>query len=113
MATNRQRFMMDNHEAWLAEMDRRKEDAKMINDEKERKRLEKEIENNNKPKKVRDCSHPACSNQIDISNAQLKKDNEKLWSHCTGTRCSIWGCQEHKEMVTDHMFLCTKIAANK
>jgi hypothetical protein len=43
--------MMDNHDAWLAEMDRRKEEEKTVSDEKERKRVEKEIENAAKPKK--------------------------------------------------------------
>mmetsp|Transcript_16093 Transcript_16093/g.15450 ORF Transcript_16093/g.15450 Transcript_16093/m.15450 type:complete len:669 (+) Transcript_16093:53-2059(+) len=113
MATNRQRFMMDNHEAWLAEMSRRKEEANMISDEKERKRLEKEIKDANRPQKIRDCSDPSCPNQIDISNKKLKKDNEQLWSHCTGTRCNVWGCLEHKEMVKSHMAICNKINASK
>lgn len=113
MATNRQRFMMDNHDAWLSEMDRRKEEEKMVSDEKERRRVEKEAADANKPRKVRECSHPACSNEIDISTSKLKKDNEKSWTHCSGKRCTVWGCPDHTDMVTTHMIHCKKIAANE
>ena len=113
MATNRQRFMMDNHDAWLSEMDRRKEEERMVSDEKERKRVEKEAADANKPRKIRECSYPACSNEIDTSTSKLKKANEKSWTHCSGKRCTVWGCPDHTDMVTTHMIHCKKIAANE
>lgn len=109
LATNRQRFMMDNHEAWFAEIDRRKEVDKLAADLKAKKISEREAEQAAKPRKSRKCSNPACSNLIDISNAKLKRDNESLWKKCTGKNCPIWGCPDHFDMVENHMIFCDKI----
>jgi hypothetical protein len=102
--------MMDNHESWFAELNRRKEVIKIATDLKEAKRVEREVEQAAKPKKSRECSHPSCRSLIDITTAKLKRENEILWSHCTGKNCTIWGCEEHRDMVNVHMEFCIKIA---
>ena len=110
LATNRQRFMMDNSDAWFAELDRRKEEKRIA----EELRLEKIADRETRqadPKqtKLRFCSQPSCQNSINVTTAKLRKLNEVNWTHCTGTRCAIWGCPDHGTMITDHMKFCRKI----
>ena len=110
LATNRQRFMMDNHECWRNEMTRRKniEDAKET--AKEERRQERLAVIAARPNKLRECSHLGCSNIIDISTPALKRQNEALWSNCVGRNCRIWACNEHTDMLTLHMNTCSKIS---
>lgn len=108
MATNRQRFMMDNHRCWLEEMERRKDAERLEAGAKEARRVEREARNAAMPDKIRNCSMPNCPSFIDITGKN-KKINELLWTHCPGKRCTMWGCQNHIEMVTEHIALCTKI----
>jgi hypothetical protein len=109
LATNRQRFMMDNHEFWLAELDRRDAAEEALEAAKQQKRLDRAAAEANKPKKCRECSDPTCPNLMDITTSKLRKDNEALWTHCTGKRCGIWGCPDHALMVASHINVCTKI----
>lgn len=109
LATNRQRFMMDNHEAWLNELARRKEDEKIAAEEKERKRIEREEKELAKPVKFRECSMINCGNIIDETTTKSKKDNQKTWRNCKGKGCRIWGCVDHFEMVVIHQSTCKKV----
>jgi hypothetical protein len=64
LATNRQRFMMDNHEFWLAELDKRKETERLAAEEKEIRRAEREARQVAKPLKCRDCSDHTCRSMM-------------------------------------------------
>jgi hypothetical protein len=94
-------------------MDHRKEVEQKISDEKERKRVKKAAAFTIKPKKIKECSNPACCNESDISTSKLKKDNEKSWTHCSAKKGTIWGCPDHTDMDKSHMTRCKKIAENE
>ena len=113
LATNRQRFMIDNHEAWFEELNRRREVANIAEAAKEAKRVSRELELAAKPAKFRNCDCTIdCQNLIDITTPKLKKDNEKLWKKCIGKKCNTWSCPDHIDMLNAHMLKCRKIDHN-
>ena len=66
--------MVDNHDAWLAELAKRKQVAGIVEAIKEAKRLTRELEVAAKPKKFRECDCTLnCNSIIDTSTPKLKK----------------------------------------
>jgi hypothetical protein len=112
LSTNRQRFMMDNHACWKAELSRRKVMEEAAEAEKERKIQERLLADSLKPKKFRNCDQPGCPNILDISTNTLKKSNEKLWVKCRGKSCRFWFCTDHFATLALHEGLCRKILKN-
>lgn len=110
LATNRQRFMMDNHECWKAEIKRRK-DVDEFNEQEKLRRLEERIVADAlRPTKCRECGQPGCLNLIDITTSALKRNNERLWTRCKGKGCRFWCCPEHTQVVDLHKLTCKRIA---
>ena len=101
--------MMDNHEKWKEEMQRRKEDAQIEKERKDKKKADREAWIESLPPKHRSCQHPSCNNVIDITTSASKKANEKTWLRCDGARCAFWGCPDHFDGVRDHQSKCTKV----
>jgi hypothetical protein len=101
--------MMDNHEKWKEVMQRRKEDAQIEKERKEKKKADREAAIERLPPKHRSCWHPSCNNFIDITTPTSKKANEKTWLRCDGVRCAFWGCPHHFDGVRDHQSKCTKV----
>ena len=114
MATNRQRFLMDNHAYWKAELARRKAIEIAAAEEKERQRVQKEqeqaMEASMKEAKYRQCTFMGCPNEIDITTTALKRANEATWSKCRGKSCRVWVCFEHRESLQSHEKFCQKIS---
>lgn len=107
LATNRQRFMMDNHHLWQAEIKRRRDVEACAAAEKERKKREKEAKESQQPIKIRRCLQPGCCTAIDISTIALKKANEKLWRKCQTKRCTLWCCPDHVSAMDSHATVCS------
>jgi hypothetical protein len=112
LPTNRQRFIMDNHESWVREINRRKEEEEAAAAEKERKGLEKDAADAAKPQKFREYSQPGCINTIDITTSVLKAMNEKIWRKCKGKGCRFWCCTEHFPVIILHESTCKKFKKN-
>jgi hypothetical protein len=110
LATNRQRFMCDNHESWIAEINRRNVVDQLAAEEKARKRAVRDAADALKPAKFRKCSDLACGQTIDISTSKLKSANEKTWRKCVGKSCPNWGCPLHFEVIELHERFCGKVA---
>jgi hypothetical protein len=100
--------MMDNHEVWIAEMDRRKEVLEIKAQGKEARCVEIEAKRDALPPKYRFCSWPSCGNNIDTTTPKLKRANEKLWKKCPAKGCNIWACEDHKDAMNDHTDVCRK-----
>ena len=101
--------MMDNHDKWKEVMQRRKEDAQIEKERKEKKKADREAAIQSLPQKRRSCWHPSCNNFIDITTSKSKTANEKTWLRCVGVRCSFWGCPDHFDGVLDHQSKCMKV----
>ena len=99
MTTNRQRFMMDNHDTWIEEIKRRKMIAEFVEFQITQRKLERELIDSQKPLKTRKCSDLGCSNFIDITNTSIKRINEQTWKKCSGKNCTTWCCQLHSEKI--------------
>ena len=112
LGTNRQRFMMDNHTEWIAEIARRKEQEALGEIEKARKRQAVQDAVALKPKLQKSCKDPSCPNKIDVSTAALKRTYESSWTYCTGKGCKTWCCQDHADTITRHMTHCEFVAAD-
>lgn len=108
LSTNRQRFMMDNHECWITEMNRRKDADAIIAQEKATRMAERAAADTLRPLKCRDCCQPGCPNTIDISTSALKRTNDKLWNKCNGKGCRFWCCTEHANVINLHKMTCRK-----
>jgi hypothetical protein len=108
LPTNRQRFMMDNHDCWKEEIRRRQEVEDFSLAEKESKRIEREIAEAARPDKFRSCCQPGCPMTIDITTSALKKVNERLWKKCSGKGCRFWCCTDHLEVIHLHQLTCKK-----
>ena len=108
MSTNRQRFMMDNHPRWIAEIERRRLLEDFEREEKLRLRAEREALDAAKPTKCRQCSDLSCQSLIDITTPALKSANEKTWRKCSGKSCPTWGCPIHFENIAQHESFCAK-----
>ena len=111
LATDRQRFMMDNHPEWQQEIARRKSaaaDAALALEAHRKARADVAA---GKPVKTRDCSSLGCANFIDITNGTLKKQNEALWRSCPGKGCRSWACQNEacSLALTSHIARCQKV----
>jgi len=111
LATDRQRFMMDNHAEWRQEIANRKSaaaTAALVLEESRKARAEAVAA---KPFKTRECSSMGCANFIDITNGTLKKQNEALWRCCPGKSCRSWACPSDvcKNALTNHIARCKKV----
>ena len=92
LATDRQRFMMDNHAAWRQEIANRKSAAAIAVLQQEANRKARVEAAAAKPLKFRECTNMGCGSFIDITNGSLKKQNEALWRSCPGKGCRVWAC---------------------
>lgn len=101
--------MIDNHEEWLAEIARRKDEALVLELEKEQKRIDKIASDALIPEKYRYCAQLGCTNKICTHTNALKRINEKTWRKCNGKKCKIWGCPDHFDGVAEHENTCSKI----
>lgn len=110
MATNRQRFMLDNHDCWIAEIERRKLADVFEREGKIRIRSERNVLDAAKSTKVRKCSDLLCQSTIDVTTFALKSANEKIWRKCIGKGCAIWGCPTHFDNIAVHEAYCCKVA---
>ena len=108
MATNRQRFLMDNHSCWKEELQRRREAEEYAQAEKQRKAEERQQADMLRPAKNRQCCQPGCVQFIDITTSSMKRSNEKTWRKCRGKGCRFWGCTEHHNVVGLHENACQK-----
>jgi len=106
LVTNRQRFMVDNSEQWQALLSSRRATLEAAEEEKERKRLAKEIADAAKPVKVRSCSQVDCQSTIDVTTPVLKKANEKTWKKCKAKNCAT--CPNHIQLIATHETFCVK-----
>ena len=111
MATNRQRFMLDNHESWKAVLERRALAEELAKEEVKRKQREREAADAAKPAKSRECSVLGCACLIDITTASLKRVNENTWRKCSGKGCATWGCPAHLGDVIAHEAICRRVLA--
>lgn len=109
MATNRQRFMLDNHILWIAEIERRKQAEDFEREEKARDRATRDALAAALPAKARQCSDLSCQCTIDITTPALKSANEKTWRKCSGKGCATWGCPIHFDNIAQHETFCGKI----
>jgi hypothetical protein len=110
LSTNRQKMMLDNHDEWKAELERRRLAIESENDEKIRKAALRAAIAAAKPKKNRKCSDLECEEIIDISTSALKTANEKLWRKCVGKNCSTWACPLHFNKIANHEDRCEKVS---
>jgi hypothetical protein len=113
LATNRQRFMMDNHDCRIAEITRREEIEAELAAAKERKKAAKEAADAERPEKVRECCQPGCVNLIDITTNALKRSNEKIWKKCDGKGSRFWCCPDHVHVIDLHETNCKRISVVK
>ena len=113
LATDRQRFMMDNHTEWRQEIANRKSaatTAALVLEESRKARAEAVAA---KPLRTRECTNMGCANSIDITNGTLKKQNEALWRSCPGKGCRSWACPSDvcTLALSNHIARCQKVAA--
>ena len=72
MATNRQRFMLDNHPVWKTELERRRLAEEFVDEEIRRRQIKRIAADAAKPVKSRECSVLGCPCLIDITTASIK-----------------------------------------
>jgi len=113
LATDRQRFMMDNHVEWRQEIAHRKSAAATAALVLEASRKARAEATAAKPLKTRECTNMGCANSIDITNGTLKKQNEALWRSCPGKGCRSWACPSDvcTLALSNHIARCQKVAA--
>eukprot|EP01039_Chlorochromonas_danica_P006635 gene6635-7328_t len=112
MATNRQRFMMDNHPHWKAELANRKEAEIAAAAEKQQREQEQAMADTLKVRKSRQCAFMGCGQEIVITTTtSLKRANEATWTKCGGKGCRIWVYSEHSESLPLHENFCQKVVS--
>ncbi len=101
--------MLDNHDCWIAEIERRKLADESQREGQIRIRSERNVLDAAKSTKVCQCSDLLSQSTIAVTTFALKSANEKNWRKCVGKGCTVWECPTHFDNIALHEAYSCKV----